>query len=445
MPVTCRFELSPLTPIHIGAGQNLEPFEYVVTDRLHRFDLDDFVLALPAAERDELMAAIEGGLTAIRDFVSARADLAASLTRYSADVTSAAHDLYAGRMAGREAYPEIVAFIKSDDRPYIPGSSLKGALRTALLYNAMEKDNPARNARRLEAEVFGYLRGKRPVIQNDPFRAFKVGDSSPLAEDFRLRAIAVHSKHGQQWDEKVAMLVETTKGQLSDGVGLTSVHPVTFDETFYRYHERAFALTPGRILTACRDFYGTHLAAERAYTADLPETKAVYEALTARAEALPDHACLIRLAWGSGRDATAVGYALRSSDQPISRRLTSDGFPLGWAELAILDQHGRAVEIEEKIPVVTTEPPPVARPRTIHDVEPGMVLEGTVKGIADYGAFVDIGVGYDGLAYFANIPGAEHGEVDQVLSLGQRVRVQVLDVDLDRQRIGLSMKGVPQP
>lgn len=102
MPVIYGFELSPLTAIHIGAGQNLEPFEYVVTDRLYRFDLDDFVLALPAGERDEFVAAIEVGLAAIRDFVSARADLAASLARYTADVTPAARDLYAGRiLAGR--------------------------------------------------------------------------------------------------------------------------------------------------------------------------------------------------------------------------------------------------------------------------------------------------------------------------------------------------------
>lgn len=337
-----------------------------------------------------------------------------------------------------------MAFIKSDDRPYVPGSSLKGALRTALLYNAMEKDNPAKNARRLEAEVFGYLRGKRPVIQDDPFRAFKVGDGSPLAEACKLRAVTVHSKHGQQWDERVTMLVETTPGRLADGVELASVHPVTFDETFYRHHEGAFALTPGRILAACRDFYGTHLAAQRAYTADLPETRAVYKALTAQAEALPDHACLIRLGWGSGHDATTVGYALRSADEPISRRLTFDGFPLGWAELAILDQHGRPLEIEEAIaeeakPLTVSLPP-----SSIRDLEKGVVVEGIVMSIAEFGAFVDIGVGRNGLVYFANIPGASHGRVDQVLSVGQRVRVQVLDVDLDRERISLSMKGVPQ-
>ena len=59
--------------------------------------------------------------------------------------------------------------------------------------------------------------------------------------------------------------------------------------------------------------------------------------------------------------------------------------------------------------------------------------------------FVDIGVGSNGLVYFANIPGAQHGRGDEVLSVGQRVRVQVLEVNLKRQRIGLSMKGVQQP
>lgn len=435
MPVNYRFELSPLTPIHIGAGQNLEPFEYVVTDRLYRFDLDDFVLALPAAERDEFTTAVEIGLAAIRDFVSARADLAASLARYSADVTPAACDLYAGRMAGREAHPEIMAFIKSGDQPYVPGSSLKGALRTALLYNAMDKDSREKNARWLEAQVFGYLRGKQPVIQDDPFRAFKVGDGNLLAEACKLRAVTVHSKHGQQWDERVTMLVETTQGQLSDGVKLTSVHPVTFDETFYRYHQRAFALTPGRILAACRDFYGTHLEAERAYTADLPETRAVYEALTTQAKALPDHACLIRLAWGSGREATTVGYALRNALQPISRRLTADGFPLGWAELVVLDQHGRPLEIEETIPTEEAQPPAVSvRPSSIRDLEKGMVVEGAVTGIAEFGAFVDIGIDRDGL-----IPIRFVKRMGYVLGVGDRVQVEVIDVDIARNRFALRL------
>ena len=442
MPVVYQFKLTPLTPIHIGAGQNLEPFEYVVTDRLYRFDLDDFVLALSAAERDEFMAAIEAGLTAIRDFVSARADLAASLACYSADVTPAAYDLYAGRIAGREAYPEIVACIKSDDRPYIPGSSLKGALRTALLYNAMEKDNPARDARRLEAEVFGYWRRNRPIIQDDPFRAFKVGDGSPLAESCKLRAVSVYAKRDQRWDEQVTMLVETTQGQLSDGVELASIHPVTFDETFYRYHAGAFALTPGRILAACRDFYGAHLAAERTYTADLPETRAVYEALTARAEALPDHACLIRLAWGSGRDATTVGYALRDAPRPISRRLTTEGFPLGWAELAILDQHGRPVESEKTPPAEVVKPPAVpAHPRSIHDLVKGMVLEGTVRNVVSYGAFVDIGIGRDGLIHISKLADHFVERVEDVVNVGDQVRVEVIDVDIARNRFSLRLLG----
>ena len=77
----------------------------------------------------------------------------------------------------------------------------------------------------------------------------------------------------------------------------------------------------------------------------LPQAAAAYDALAARAGELPDHACLVRLAWGSGRDATTVAYGLRGGRSPTSRRLTADGFPLGWAELAIFDAAGRRVRV----------------------------------------------------------------------------------------------------
>ncbi len=71
----------------------------------------------------------------------------------------------------------------------------------------------------------------------------------------------------------------------------------------FRRDIRAFRLGPGAVLVACRDFYGAHLAAERDYTRDLPQTAAAYDALAARAESLPDHACLV-YGWPGAAGAT---------------------------------------------------------------------------------------------------------------------------------------------
>jgi len=199
------------------------------------------------------------------------------------------------------------------------------------------------------------------------------------------------------------------------------------------------------VLAACRDFYGTHLASERETTRGLPQTAATYDALVARAESLPDHACLVRMAWGSGRDATTVAYALRDAPSPRSRRLTADGFPLGWAELAIFDAEGKPIAVEA--PEVTVGEPPEReprdmRPRSLHDLREGMELEGTVKNTVNFGAFVDIGVGEDGLIHISQLADRFVERVEEIVRPGDRVRVRVLDVDVERRRISLKLVEV---
>lgn len=440
-----RFQLTPLTPIHIGTGESLEPFEYVVADdTLYRFTMDDFLLALERDDQARFVEVVERSVPATRAFVAEHTDVAVRVARFTADVSPAARALYDGRMEGGVAHPEVHTCIRTgaggDERAYVPGSSLKGALRTALLYHAMPKDNRARDARKLERSVFHYRR-----IQEDPFRAFKVGDGEPLAGSTRVCAVAVKTRHSSRWSEDVSMLIETMPGTLSDNAGEILCHPVTFDAGFYRYHEQAFHLDPRAVLAAGRDFYGTHLAAERDYTRDLPQTAAAYDALAAHVESLPDHACLVRLAWGSGRDGVTVAYGLRDAPRPRSRRLTGGGFPLGWAELAILDAEGKPIAPDEGLPGVAPPPErekPPARPRSLRDLREGMVLEGTVRNTVRFGAFVDIGVGKDGLIHISKLADGFVERVEEIVQAGDRVRVRVLGVDLERRRISLQLAEV---
>ena len=77
---------------------------------------------------------------------------------------------------------------------------------------------------------------------------------------------------------------------------------------------------------------------------------------------------------------------------------------------------------------------------TIEDVKPGMELPGIVNNITNFGAFVDIGVHVKGLIHISQLaPGKYIKDPTQVVSLQQQVMVKVLDVDLERQRISLTM------
>jgi uncharacterized protein len=82
------------------------------------------------------------------------------------------------------------------------------------------------------------------------------------------------------------------------------------------------------------------------------------------------------------------------------------------------------------------------------DLEPGMMLEGVVTNVATFGAFVDIGVHQDGLVHVSRLADRFVKDPHEVVKTGDIVRVKVLEVDLERKRIALTMrfeKKVPAP
>ncbi|MEO8563269.1 MAG: Tex family protein [bacterium] len=76
------------------------------------------------------------------------------------------------------------------------------------------------------------------------------------------------------------------------------------------------------------------------------------------------------------------------------------------------------------------------------DLTEGMELEGVVTNIVAFGAFVDIGVHHDGLVHVSQLADRYVGDPNQVVQVGQRVKVRVISVDLPRNRIALTMKSV---
>jgi uncharacterized protein len=81
----------------------------------------------------------------------------------------------------------------------------------------------------------------------------------------------------------------------------------------------------------------------------------------------------------------------------------------------------------------------------ISDLEPGMVLEGTVTNVTNFGAFVDIGVHQDGLVHISALAERFVKDPRDVVKAGDIVRVKVMAVDQPRKRIGLSMRLSDQP
>ena len=81
----------------------------------------------------------------------------------------------------------------------------------------------------------------------------------------------------------------------------------------------------------------------------------------------------------------------------------------------------------------------------ISDLQPGMVLEGVVSNVANFGAFVDIGVHQDGLVHISMLADSFVKDPRDVVKAGDIVKVKVLEVDVPRQRISLTMRMGDQP
>lgn len=78
----------------------------------------------------------------------------------------------------------------------------------------------------------------------------------------------------------------------------------------------------------------------------------------------------------------------------------------------------------------------------INDLKPGMVLTGTVRNVIDFGAFVDIGVHQDGLVHISKMVDRFIKHPSEVAKVGDVIKVEVINVDVEKKQISLSMKGL---
>ena len=142
-----------------------------------------------------------------------------------------------------------------------------------------------------------------------------------------------------------------------------------------------------------------------------------YTLADVKAEKLSDLPARLK-AYGEAKAAAAVGTGV-----PTLRDITAE-----------LLKPGRDVRDELPQPILRTDV------MEVKDLKPGMVLTGTVRNVIDFGAFVDIGVHQDGLVHISQISSKFIKHPSEVLTVGDVVKVVVLDVDEKKNRISLSIK-----
>jgi uncharacterized protein len=142
---------------------------------------------------------------------------------------------------------------------------------------------------------------------------------------------------------------------------------------------------------------------------------------------------------------------LQSSLGTRSRSSASDGEEGAWAEIAkkvgvgLPTLHDILENLEKPgLDPRDALPAPILRHDVLkmEDLQPGMILPGTVRNVVDFGAFVDIGVKQDGLVHISELSDRFVRDPLTVVAVGQVVQVRVLKVDTQRGRVQLSMKGL---
>ena len=141
------------------------------------------------------------------------------------------------------------------------------------------------------------------------------------------------------------------------------------------------------------------------------------------------------IAEGKGKDIAKMISALPGGMKAIEEKLEIGSFTLKDIVEA-LAKPGRDPREDVPAPILRSDV------LELSDLKEGMILEGTVRNVLDFGAFVDIGVHQDGLVHISALSKKFVKHRLDVVKLGDIVKVKILSVDMERKKISLSMKDV---
>lgn len=331
-----NIKLKILTPIHIGDGSELLPYEYVIKDnKFYKIRLDDFIINLSPENKKQVLHQIENGkMVELRKLLKALFDPKIHKWDYSTDVSKEVANLYELKIDSEINKLVIFPFIKSMDKIYIPGSSIKGAIRTAVFYKFLANDfEKNKNYNDLEPLTFGYSiwdekeKKYKPRLENDPFRAIKFPDIF-LSEGYsKIEEVETLTGKGN-----IKMLVETTHSQYSKKEFEFDGEMRIDDLLLAKNKNIKFKIDIDTIKNSCNEFYkDVVIPYEARYLKQLKINPKVYEDLK-----ISNNSFLIRLGWGIGKNSITVNLKKQRPQFIKSRKLIGGGIPLGWVEITIV-------------------------------------------------------------------------------------------------------------
>ena len=278
----------------------------------------------------------------------------------------------------------------------------------------------------------------------------------PLAELVKIdpKAIGVgqyqHDMPQKRLDETLSGVVEDCVNAVGVDVNTASASLLgrvsglnaTTARNIVKYREENGAFTGRRQLLKVPKL-GPKAFQQSAGFLRVPESKSVLDNTGvhpesyAAAQGLLD-LCGYTLADVSAGNLAALPDKIKALGEENVARQLDIGVPTLRDVAAELVKPGRDVRDELPAPILRTDV------LDIKDLAPGMVLTGTVRNVVDFGVFVDIGVHQDGLVHISQVCNRFIRHPSEIVSVGDVVRVVVLEADEKKHRISLSMKQVPK-
>lgn len=339
-----RLKGTILSPLHIGTGSQTEPFDYVIRNgRLCRISLEDFLYQLSEEKREIFEDIVtSGNLNRIRKYIIEEINLEKYLA-YSVEVTEEIERLYLTKIADIQNQLLIDPFIRTggENKPYIPGSSIKGAIRTALISHIAQHSNLSqpkgyREELEFESRLLGYTgRGK-----NDPFRGIKVTDGILPPESTIVSQIrnVTKDRSGNLQSSNIQLICEVTHSKVS-GRLIEFESNLTIDSNLFSTSYLSRAFTIQEVREACNSFYKDKLRMEHEKFYGTSSISDVSSSLLN--ENIEKDSFLIRLGRFSGVESVTIDN-YRNPKPPgrkgiwgKSRNLVEMKYPLGWTKIRL--------------------------------------------------------------------------------------------------------------
>ncbi len=347
-------ECEALSPIHIGSGEEINAYEYVISQKLYKLDLDKLLLFLSQAERDNILRMLETNIVSYKNFLvnkltKSDPSLLKEVSSFSILVSKAVNNFYQEKSNDPLNLLPVKLFQRGLNGPFVPGSSLKGAIRTAILFDRYRPDLNnllKQNLRDLRTNKWENKVLRSRDAGDDPFKALKISDTFESLQTVVLNA-SVHTFRNGRWEkDQYQILIEAVFNQ-------TFKAELRMDTDLQNYMEMSGKssnkITAEEIVESCRKFYYANLENELKRLVGSSAIKA-YSNLQSKVREIVNNTneltFPLRLGWGSGFEAVTlsmndsfkelVRIVAHRLARPIrSVKLVQDVLPLGWLKVTM--------------------------------------------------------------------------------------------------------------